>query len=274
MVVGRRPPQEVALDVVNTPLLHFALVPRGIGSARSNQKAIVLGTFPVRLLCLRIIPNGLDDRRFEIVHDHSFGYPLKESKGITVQAQPGLDFLVEDELSVLVTAPGQGHDKGPGAAQFIGLRVNHLPGIAKVHLSFFARLTFHPYGDVGGERGESPDKAVHGGVGPLVALFFQAALDGGDLDVLFDQLSHQVAIGLHGRDVLWRQVPRPRLLQQSLKFFQRRQWPFQQPMGRGPLSIAFDSPAVNAGVALYLPVARTGTDMSQYFTDVHEIPPV
>jgi hypothetical protein len=43
----------------------------------------------------------------------------------SVQTQPGLDPLIEDELHVLVAAPGESKDEGPRLAQFTGFRVDH-----------------------------------------------------------------------------------------------------------------------------------------------------
>jgi hypothetical protein len=139
-------------------------------------------------LYLRVIPDRSDDRRLEVVYHHAAGHATKEREGVAMTAQPGFDLLVEHELDVLMSAPREGHDKGPGATQLAGDEVDHTPCIAKVYLCLFTWLAFHAHRGLGLMGIELAYKAVHGLVGAGVAALFQAALDGRDLDALFDQL--------------------------------------------------------------------------------------
>ena len=61
--------QEIALHIVDAALFDLAFVFWRVGSARRNEKAIVFGAFPIRLLNLWVIPAGSDDGRLEIVDD-------------------------------------------------------------------------------------------------------------------------------------------------------------------------------------------------------------
>ena len=99
------PAQEVALDVVHAALLDFAFVLRRCDATGRDQKAIVRRAFTVRLLHVRIILYGAQDRGLQIVdHDPSWNAAEKGQR-IAMQSQPGLDFLVQDELDVLMPAP-------------------------------------------------------------------------------------------------------------------------------------------------------------------------
>jgi hypothetical protein len=70
-------------------------------TTRRDQKVIVLCALSVCLLCLRFVPTGADNSDFEIVDANPFRHAAKESKGVAMTAQPGLDLLVKDKLDIL-----------------------------------------------------------------------------------------------------------------------------------------------------------------------------
>jgi len=54
-----------------------------------------------------------------------------------VAAQPGPDFLIGDDLSVVVAAVGKGHNKDPGGQDLPGVDVDNGGAFAKIHLGGF-----------------------------------------------------------------------------------------------------------------------------------------
>ena len=92
--------QEVAFDVVDASLFHFALVSGCGRPAGSNQETVVLGALPVALLDQRIVEAGFHDGRFQIIHHYPLGHAPKPFEGVPMQQQPGGQLLVEDELHI------------------------------------------------------------------------------------------------------------------------------------------------------------------------------
>ena len=72
---------------------------------------------PVGFAQNRVVDQGFEHRRFEIVRHHPFGHAAKALKGSPVQGQPGRHFLVKDQLGVLVTTVAQGGHKDVGRPQ-------------------------------------------------------------------------------------------------------------------------------------------------------------
>ena len=188
--------QKIALDVVDAALLDLSLVLRCTRSARGDQKAIMLCTLPVGLLYPGIVPGGLDDGCLQVVDHHTFWYTIKPRQSIPVQAQPGLDLLVKDELDVLVAAPRQRHRKEPRLARLACIGVDHLPGIPKVDLSFFTRLPFHSYRCFRHTRFDLAHEATYRGVGSRVLSLLETFPDSSDLDVFLDHLGDDFPVWL------------------------------------------------------------------------------
>ena len=121
---------------------------------------------------MRIVEDSFQDGSFEIVDARSLGDATKELPGIAKTAQEGGDLLIPDKLDVLVAAPGKRHHKRPGFAQLARGRIDHAPGIAKIHLRLFAWLRLYA------NRGslflaglnpahEAPNRSITAGVAPL-----------------------------------------------------------------------------------------------------------
>ena len=121
----------------------------------------------------------------------------EEGEGVLVEAQPGLDGLVEDELHVLVAAPGEGHHEDPGPAPSPGVGIEHQPGVAEVHLRFLAGLDLDAHRHFGRGRFQAAHEAPYRGVGALVAVVILETLaDGLDFHPQLAPADHQVSIGL------------------------------------------------------------------------------
>ena len=187
-------------------------------------------------------------------------------------AQPGLDLLVPDEFDVLVTAPGEGHDEGPGLVPLAFL-VQHLARVAKVHLGLLAGRRFDADGDFGAFGFLAADEAVDGGVAAGVAPFPQALVDGGDFDPSSAQGENQVTVGFHRGGVLRWGAVGPGLAQQAGQFFLGRQGLVQQALFPRPGVVAPHRLAVEAQRAGDGPFALSGLQMSQNLSNVHEVLP-
>ena len=134
-----------------------------LGSARTagrDPKAIMLGTFGIGAIGNRIVKSGLDNGGFEIVTGDAARYAPEEGKGAYMQAEPGFDLLVADELHILVTAPGEGHDEGIDLAEF-AVSVCQAADFAEIHLRFFTGLGLDAHADVGRRGLEGFDEAIH-----------------------------------------------------------------------------------------------------------------
>src|SRR5574337_1498726 len=70
-----------------------------------DQKAIVLGTFPISLLhgriflaCVRV-----DDRGFEVVQYDALRHAAEKLEGVLMTQQPRRQFLIKHDLGVLMS---------------------------------------------------------------------------------------------------------------------------------------------------------------------------
>src|SRR5437867_12312332 len=81
-----------------------------------------------------------------------------------MQAAPGLDRLVEDELGVLVATERQRHDEDPRAAHAATLGIEELAGVAEVHLRFLTRRDFEAQRGAESRRRARGQGACHRGV--------------------------------------------------------------------------------------------------------------
>jgi len=90
----------------------------------------------------RIVQRGRDHASLQVVDDDALWNAVERAKGVLVAAQPGSHLLVPDELDVLVSGPGQRHHEHPDLAHPSRPGVSHGPGVAEVHLRFFARRGF------------------------------------------------------------------------------------------------------------------------------------
>jgi hypothetical protein len=130
-----------------------------------------------------------------------------------------------------------------------------------IHLGFFPGLSFQAGGRVLGllirfdRVHETPDGGVTAGVSPLD----QPLAHGDHFHTLLDLGFDLAAVALDGRFVLGRRFLLKRALDQGLQLFQGWQVHIHQPLDLRLLPVPFDRPAVKDGVALNLPVARTGT---------------
>ena len=109
----------------------------------------MLGEAAVGFAQDRIVQGGLEHRRLEVVEHDPGGHAAEALEGAAMQAQPGGDLLVEDQLGVLVAAEGEGHDEDVGGAQLAAPRVEEGASRAEVDLSLLARQRMDTHGDRG-----------------------------------------------------------------------------------------------------------------------------
>ncbi len=214
--------EEIARDVMHATLLDLALVLGRTRAAGGDQEAVVFGALAIGVLHLRVIPGRLGNAGFEIVDHQTLRHAAKKLEGMAVQEQPGADFLVKDELDILVATPGQRHDKGPGFAEGARSGIDHAASGTEVHLGFLGRCPLDAHDDIGGVVVEGADKAVDGRIAATEAPFFEALPNGGDLGALRAQLADEGAVGLDRGDDLrgWRELQG--LINQPLELIDRR----------------------------------------------------
>ncbi len=176
----------------------------------------MLGTLPVGRLHLHVVPRRLGDPRLEVVDHHPPGDTPEMLEGVPVELQPGRHALIEDELHVLIAAPGQRHHEGPGAAQLARLGIDHAPRVAEVHLRLLARLALHPHRRLWARRRQVVQEAVDRGQAAAVAPLPQSLPDRRPLDPLRVQLADHVPVRFERRDHLRRGRRVARLGQQLL----------------------------------------------------------
>src|SRR5262249_17292667 len=129
-----------------------------------DEEAVVLGALAVAALHLGIVAGGADDRGAQIVQHDTARDAAEELERGAVQASPGLDALVENELGILMAAARQRHHEHPSATDLAALGVEELPGEAKVDLGLLPRGHLHP--ERGPDRGRrhAAEEALHRGV--------------------------------------------------------------------------------------------------------------
>jgi len=140
---------EIVLDVFDAGF-HDALFLRISGRAGGDEEAVSLGDFGIGPLDLGIIVAGFGDGVLGVVDDHFRRYAAEELEGPAVATQPGLDFLIPDDLGVLVAAPGQGHDENPGVVDLARGQVHALRPGTKVNLGHLLGFVVEHY------RGRGP----------------------------------------------------------------------------------------------------------------------
>lgn len=203
--------QEVALDVMHA-VFDFALVAGLARGGGADQKAVVQPQAAIGLAQHRVVHQGLQHRRLEIVRHHPVGHAAEALEGAPMQANPGRRLLIEDELGVLVAAEAQGRHERPGWARAAAVRVVQWPDRAKVDLQLFARRAVDAHHRVRGDRAQAMHVAAHGRVAAGIAVVVAQALkDGGHFDALIDQVLDDRLIRLDGG----RHVRRPRAAAQQ-----------------------------------------------------------
>jgi hypothetical protein len=80
-----------------------------------------------------------------IIQYHPPRYASKKGHGPLVQAKPGVDFLITDNFSVLVSAVSQGGYKYIAFPHLPGFRVVDRSDAAKIYLQLFPGLGMDPY---------------------------------------------------------------------------------------------------------------------------------
>lgn len=125
---------------------------------------------PVAPLDDRVMEEGPDNGRLEIIDYHFFRHAPKPLEGLPVAPKPGLDLLVEDEGGVLVAAVGEGHDEDPRFLQLSCLGVGHLAGRAEVDLGLLSRADLDADKSLGVGRLQMKDEAPERRVAARVAV--------------------------------------------------------------------------------------------------------
>src|SRR5438876_701509 len=128
-----------------------------------------------------------------------------------MQAAPGLDRLVEDELGVLVATERQRHDEDPRAAHAATLGIEELAGVAEVHLRFLTRRDFEAQRGAASRRREPAQEAFHRGVAAGKAVLLDEELpDRLPFHATLVQGEHALAPRLHERLFMRRALARRR----------------------------------------------------------------
>ena len=247
----------------------LALVFGRARAAGVDQKAVVLRTFAVALLHLRVVHGSGGNGGFEIIQLDALRDTAKEGKGVAVEQQPGRDGLVVDKLDILVATKAENHDKQPHLAEKAGGRVGHATGVAEIDLGFLTRGGFNADGDVGVRRPEGMDEAAHGGIAAGEAAFGQALVNGGHFSVAGQQVHDEIVERGDRRTHLGRRWGGQRLLDQALEVLVGRQGRGEELLVAGPGAIAADGAAINPGGALDGAVAGGFPQVTKQFTDIH-----
>jgi len=133
-----------------------------------------------------------------VVDDEAPGKAIEKLECSTMAAQPGSNFLVGDDLSVLVPAVGKGHNKGPGGDDLPGIDIDDRGAFAKIHLSGFTGFKVQDRGKLRVISLELGQKAAHTGVATLETIFaYKGGVDGGSLDTVLAPGGDFIAIRLH-----------------------------------------------------------------------------
>jgi hypothetical protein len=122
-----------------------------------------------------------------------------------MQAQPGRDGLIEDELGILVPATGQRHDEGPGAPQPIVLGIPEQAAVPEVHLGFRAGIDLEAQGGPRRRRRHAAQEPLDRRIAAAEAVLLHQQLpDRLALDALGVPGEHLLAEGLDERLLLGR----------------------------------------------------------------------
>jgi hypothetical protein len=190
---------EVALQIVN-PIFDLALVAGRMGLGGADDEAVVLRHPAVGFTQDRVMNQSLGHGRLQVVRHDPPGNPAPSREGPPVQSDPGGNLLVEDQLSILMTAVAQGRNKRIGGAQAIRGRVIQLPHRAEVHLGLLARRGVHPHHHPWLDWSKTVDIAADGGIAPVEAVVVPQALkDGHHLHLLIEELLDDLGVGFDRR---------------------------------------------------------------------------
>ena len=175
---------ERALDVLHRGL-HPALFFRVAHRAGLDLESVALGALRVGTLHLGVVVASAGDRALGVIDGQACGHAVEPLKRAPVTSEPGGDLLVDDDLGVAVTRPGQRHDEDPGAQQLTGARVEDLGTLAEVDLRRLAGVELEHGGHLRVSGLDACEEAAHRGVraGEAVAAH-QGGVDGGALDAL------------------------------------------------------------------------------------------
>lgn len=122
-----------------------------------------------------------------------------------MEQQPGVHALVPDKFDVLMPAPAERHDKGPGFAQLAAGRVKQLPGCPKVDLRFFAWGGFDAHGGTNGGGRMAVEKAIDRRErASKVVVFLQPLPNRRTLDPTRMEIENDGAVGFERRNGLGR----------------------------------------------------------------------
>src|SRR6266508_4705189 len=122
----------------------------------------MLGAFAIGLLDLGVVDTSFGDGRLEIVQLDTLGYSAEILERMAMERQPGRDTLIPDKLDVLMAAPRQRHDKGPGLTQPPIFGVEHQTSVTEVDLGFLPWCGFDPDGGIDLRRIDAVQKAING----------------------------------------------------------------------------------------------------------------
>ncbi len=267
--------KRVALDVVDPALLDLAFVlgrPRATGR---DEEAVVLGAVAVGALHLGIVEGGVDDGRPQIIQDDAPGDAAEEFEGGPMQAQPGRDRLVEDQLGVLMAAARQRHHENPGAAGPPPLGIQELAGEAEVDLRLLSGLDLDPEGGRGRGRSDAAEEAFHRGIAAGKPVLLDQELPNGlPLDAARVQGEHALAQGLDQRLLVGRPLARRPLQQRGQGPRVRHRPAVEHAVPGGPEPIVRHRVAADAEVAGDAPVGLAQVQPSQDLADIgHRTPP-
>ena len=268
----RRPaPEEVALDVVDPALLDLPFMlgrPRGAGG---EEEAVVLGTFPVGRLDLRVVEAGPGDARLEVIQHDPLRHRPEERERLPMEGDPGRQRLVPGERHILMAAVGQRHHERPGLAALPGRVVEQVARVPEVHLRLAPGRPFHPHRRVRRGRRELMEEAVDGGQAPGVAPLPEALPDRHPLHPAGVELQHHVAIGLDRRDGLRRRRRGQGLPGEPVQDLERRQRPGQEPLLGRPGPVAHERPPIQPRRPLNRAQVGGGLQMPEDLPHIHEI---
>ena len=113
---------EVALDMLDA-CLDAALLGGVRHRTGVDHEGVAKSEFPVGPLHGRLVVAGTRDGAFRVIDANFARHAVEPLEGVTVTGQPGFDALIPNQLGVLVSAPGQGHDEEPGLEDFVGVPV-------------------------------------------------------------------------------------------------------------------------------------------------------
>ena len=139
-------------------------------------------------------PPGTGD--FGVVDDYACRHAPEEFEGASVAGKPRLDFLIRDDLGILVARPGQHHHEDPRLDGLVCEDVLYRGTSPKVHLRHVARIEVQHGRDVGMSVFEllekTPDGSMRAGIAAGV---HQGLVDDCTPDTLTPPDRHLVLVG-------------------------------------------------------------------------------